>query len=104
MKYLKFFENKELPEIGDCALVLDPNHFTEELNIFLKNKIGKILEIQKLSVFIQYEDVPRDIDHYFQYFKDRGYKDCRSYVIDKIIYSKSKEELEYKLLTKKYNI
>jgi hypothetical protein len=120
MKYIKQFEYNEYTEahnieIGDYVLVnmKSSRNITPEYMYFLNNNVGRFLKEDADNwndYLIGYEIAPPDsaIWHFFK--KDYTIKYKKIYYArwinsDSVIdFSKSKEELQLKLDTKKYNI
>ena len=127
MKYLKLFEaQKRLPEVGDYVL-LNPTKFPwndkfKEFKKFIATTICQIVRIERVQShsgenFLGYkvyfeDDIPYgfrgcfDDDYksndkkrkYLLVFNDKNYTDQIKY------FSKNKEELELKIMAKKYNL
>ena len=107
MIHIKSFENikGQAPEVGDYVIlnvkVLDEK--TLNLSNFVSSHVGKVMSINpKLSlVYLVYFD---DIVTYFNSGEIQNTNSLRFDVNEISDFSKSKEELELKLSTKKYNI
>jgi len=111
MKYIKTFEDLNTePKIGDYVL-MNSTMNNINLNKFLADNIGKILNIDYnndyTSIEVEYEDIPSDIQYLFGFNTNnlqigKGFRDfLLSSIIDK---SENKEDLKYKIDAKKFNI
>lgn len=116
MKHLKTFEivypivtkyyteNKE-PEIGDYVICEDGFNEAKE---FLQNNIGQYINIDEFPVhaychyLIKYENVPHNLQMYFNYNEIIGVRPMRLTEIKH--FSSNKEELEALLAQNKYNL
>ena len=108
MKYLKKYEDVNKPEVGDYVycqedlLTSDDETYYKAME-FVKNNIGKILKKNpKYSDFfvVRYENIPFELKEYFNVFKS-----SRNIKYDEIIYwGKTKEEVEAKINSEKYNL
>lgn len=114
MKYIKTFEelNIGLPEINDYVIcevgdVFDTYNISN-LNLFLNNNIGQIVNINKsFDIFqIKYQNIPDDISNMFITTTTSKYNsNVRNMRRDNILYwSVNKEELETLLSVNKYNL
>lgn len=104
----KIFENLDKPEVGDYIIAnnLPPigNWKTNQyknMDIFLKNNIGKVYNIHEYIIAITYDNIPDDLLIDFGRINNIPTK-C--VYIDYTTYAKTKKELELKLKAKKYNI
>jgi len=116
MKYIKTFEelNIGLPEINDYVIceVGDISYNISNLNLFLNNNIGQIVNINKrFDIYqIAYQNIPDDISDMFisnisNMFINKYNNDVRNMRREDIKYwSANKEELETLLSTNKYNL
>lgn len=110
MKYIKTFESKDKPQIGDyvlCRYAGMKRTDNEEYFDFITNTIGQIVkiddedEVQPLY-YVHYENVPDKLKSHWN-----GY-----YVLDKepfrkkniTDWAKTKEDLELKIKSEIYNI
>ena len=113
MKYIKKFENIEntTPEVGDCVLInIDTIIIKGKIRDFVNNTIGEIIDIRlKIEdefdneslgdLRVKYSNVPKDIQSWF--FNGN----IRTFNINQMIeFGKTKEELELKIMSKKYNL
>jgi len=109
MKHLKTFEDNNFKyNIGDyviCKFYNDgENH---ELNIFLKNNIGQIIDITKYlgleinKYIIQFDNIPKHLNWY----KIAVYDSSIQFTDRDIVYcTKDKSELEMMINSKKFNL
>ena len=103
MKYIKKFESLDEPKIGDyvaCEEELGIN----ELCDFINNTVGKIFKIENsyYNYAVKFDNIPQNLN---EFFTDFGYKDCRGFNSNEILFwSENKEDVEEYLMTKKYNI
>jgi nitrogen regulatory protein PII-like uncharacterized protein len=102
MKHIKKYKHK--PEIGDYVLCSENDKSNDDLNIFIDNNIGKIINIISATkntmeyYYVVYNKVPANIDGIFV-------NDGRNMWLSEIKYwSKDKEELEAILQVNKYNL
>jgi hypothetical protein len=94
MKYLKTFEGKLYPQIGDFVIG-DPTNFTWAKNI-IKSNIGKIVVDSNKSNKGLYYKVLYVTDVYSETF---------TLHVNEILYwSKNKEDLEIYIQVNKYNL
>ena len=106
MKHLKNF-NLHL-EIGDHVICTDSMAF--DLIEFISDNVGEYIaykdyEESEYPYIIKYENIPDEIEEYFDNLK--GYKNCRDFSIDEIKKKLTPEEYEEYLMkkaVKKYNI
>jgi len=119
MKYIKRFENLEEPEIGDYVLLQVNRNFSNDYKNFINNNIGEIVSIDKntytkarhfeiryyidtFEEFSKMKDSFRyisfDVENEEYYFSNLFNPD---YVVE---FGKTKEEVELKIATKKYNL
>jgi hypothetical protein len=112
MKYIKTYENIKGPEIGDYVVVtpdfkrINATKFYD----FLSNSIGFIGknedDLKNERYLISYFDVPESIKGYLNsknYYDSRvWYRYVRKSEIE--FYSKNKEEVEFFIQAKKYNL
>lgn len=124
MKHLKAYENLiNEPQIGDYVICQDSvlaRNFSNNKStiIFLSNNIGRIITddsidydvSKRYSYVIKYENIPKDIEDYFNLRKKESEKNfemsgLRAFSLEEIIYhSKNKEDLEIYIDTEKYNL
>lgn len=123
MKYIKRFENiEDVPKVGNFVLIsmnrsnsvikfggIEMPRYNK-IKDFVTHNIGKIVNIRLKIVDefynksagdlrVEYDNIPKDIQSWFS--KDNK----RAFSVDQIVeFGKTKEELEEKLMTKKYNI
>jgi hypothetical protein len=71
MKYIKTYENMEYPQVGDY--VLTSSSYSDELNDFLNNTIGKVTfkstprtghELYD-RITVKYSNIPINLDNFF---------------------------------------
>ena len=104
MKYLKTFERIEFPnpQVGDYVLVHEILNYSKKYKEFVNNNIGQITYSSSFYVGIKYENIPPEISNYFN---DTHRPDVRlmhkQYIVE---FAKTKEELQEKLMRKKYNL
>ena len=115
MKYLKRFEdiNIDEPKVGDYAVFFDDigqigsdvsGDFNEYL-YFINNTIGEIIKIENIDAYkyhVKFENVPTNINKYFD--KTFDYYYLRFHIEEILYWSKDKEELEKYIQAKKYNL
>lgn len=101
MKHLKKFNEsiEEEPQIGDYAIA-GTNSSNIPFKTFLNNTIGKIIFIDKVSVNIEYENIPDSIKDNFNIVQNN--RTCDRSLLK--YHSKYKEELEIILSQNKYNL
>ena len=98
MKYIKSYESKSKPQIGDYVKIRSLGQDITPFKIFLDNNIGKIKDINKKNVYVHYEYVPDN-------FKLSFPKDSRVFLSSQISeFSKNKEDIELIISANKYNI
>ena len=108
MKHIKSFEiNKVNFLVKGDYVICKENLINNESIItnFINNNVGKIFAVNDVShdFLVQYEDIPTNLEKYFKFVYGRN--DIRGMNSNEIKdWSKSKEELEAKLVIKKYNI
>ena len=111
MKYIKKFENiKDEPKVGDYVLMKSSMQ-NKEMTDFIDNTIGKIIKTEIKyhfnTVSVEYEDIPMEIASLFGYEnynlnQNIGFREfLYSSIID---YSENKEDLEYKIKAKNFNL
>ena len=63
MKYLKTFENIKEPQIGDYVICseYDPGSSRTELENFLSNNIGQIINKHPAHYYVKYKHVPKKL-------------------------------------------
>ena len=109
MKYLKSFEKlQKLPQIGDYVISKD-SFFSNEDGIldFLDSNVGQIKNIDKSvdgknGYDVVYQNIPKKLVSYF----DWNDSESKIYMREKeiIYFSHDKNEIELKLISKKFNI
>lgn len=100
------FEKKPKLKKGDyviCHTMYNTSSLTkDEINSFLDNNMGQYVKYDSSADFrygVKYENVPHKLE---SLFKDEGlYWLSKDEIFD---WSKNRQELELKLITKKYNI
>lgn len=116
-KFEKFNINVDEPKLNDYVIcdedqigLNSDKHFRllELINI-LKNKIGKIVDIDNSAYIVQYENIPKDMRKEFFVINKKNQLKCRRIFREEIIFwSKSKKELEANIeilrKSKKYNV
>jgi len=111
MKYIKKFENiKDEPKVGDYVLMKSSMQ-NKEMTDFIDNTIGKIIKIEIKyhfnTVSVEYEDIPMEIASLFGYenYNLNHNIGFREFLYSSIIdYSENKEDLEYKIKAKNFNL
>lgn len=104
MKYIKKFESRKTPEIGDYVICSDDINII--INNFAKSNIGKIIHIyydvlKKYPFIVQYDNIPDDI----KYIKANQFENSIAYKATEIIHcSKNKDDLSYFIETNKFNL
>ena len=118
MKHIRTYEqSSNEPQIGEYAICdiafTSGQEFREQMNNFVKNNIGKILEIDNIHgknfekyYHIYYQNVPKEFSRFFGW---RQKYDFSEYFLniheDSIIcHSIDKEKLELLIHTNKYNL
>ena len=107
MKYIKTFENIEnLPEIDDWVIMKTLSSHNIVKN-FINNTIGEVVNldktnIQNIDITVMYYDIPEDFKKLMNVDSDVYVREFRSNQI--VEFAKTKEELELKLQSNKYNI
>jgi len=110
MKYLKEFEiiNNGQPKRGDYVIVNYNYGDFHNLNNFLNNNIGKILDINNNEIYISYNVLEKDmlesIKTYFITYEDNIYKISLEMEYTDINFSSNKEDLEILLQANKFNL
>lgn len=114
MKYIKKFENENNPQVGDYVILYDKsfeisNKYDTYSN-FINNNIGQIIRIQNnIFIDVMYENIPpKEILKYFKIKYTKG-SDFNYFLSAYNVYnikhiSKNKEDLQYIVDIKKYNI
>jgi len=111
MKHLKIYEKYYKLEIGDYVICWDyylrNNDDYKNINDFLKNNVGQIIDItNKLTTgvenyVVQYDNIPYNLNKYTTSF----YKSSIPMTSKDILqYSKDKSELEIMINSNKYNL
>jgi hypothetical protein len=111
IKYFETFKEKSEPKVGDYVICKEKRqHYSltpvlyDNALTFIDNNVGQIYSIDsKGQYFVEYFNVPFNIRLHFD---DSKYADnCRLMLREEILYfSSSKEEMELKLLSMKFNI
>lgn len=101
------FNNDLEPKPNDyCILDLNPSLFSNDMITYMSNNIGQILKINT-NFIIVYENIPKKLTKYF-YIRNYKYKKFSINLDDndiiQIHFSSNKEELEFYLDTKKFNL
>jgi len=108
MKYLNKFEKfgkfEYKPKYGDYIKI---KHYSKniDLSIYYETHIGKVIDCGDENILVAYKEKPEEsILKYFYYNNERDdYSEIFS--INNIVeFGKTKEELELKLASKKYNL
>lgn len=107
MKYLKTFEinNNNKISIGDFVLMnYKPSHkLLINLSEFINNTIGVVINVSDDRIYVKYYNIPIKLKHFFK--KINNIEDVMSmYYSDIIDFANTKEELEFKISAKKYNL
>ena len=117
MKYIKLFESKDKPKVGDYVICdeseayIPGNELDNELDIFLSKNIGRVVNYDsemKIEYMVQYENIPKNLE--LNYFSlgdsyDGGFKRCREMARDEIkFWNSDKETVEAALNAQKYNL
>ena len=110
MKYIKQFDklintNFKDAEIGDYVLCSEESTISDhddDINIFIENNIGKIIELKRgYDYIVEYDNIPKEFKNEFIYSNNsaRGmFKNEVKHI------SKNKKDLEAILMSKKYNL
>ena len=102
MKYIKKFENKEEPKIGDYVLMYSTSS-DDKIAHFIKNNFGKIVNFdydknKKVGVAVLYDNIP-------EFLKKLGMERTRTFGIEQIVaFAESEDELKLKISANKYNL
>lgn len=123
MKYIKLYENiEEDPQIGDYvimkdrlpALLVNDSTIQLQLLIFIKNNIGKIIDIFDQDnvnyVIVEYDNIPDDIpdemyDVFTTDFPTHLKQNLLIFNLKHIkMFDKDKENLEARMSANKYNL
>jgi hypothetical protein len=107
MKYLKNFEinNNKTISIGNYVLMnYKPSHkLLINLSEFINNTIGVVINVSDDRIYVKYYNIPIKLKHFFK--KINNNEDVMSLYYNDIIYfANTKEELEFKISTNKYNL
>jgi len=115
MKYIKTYENinEDAPQVDDYVICEEYSD-ERELDIFLANNIGKIVDIEKNTYFAGIKDIiywvkydsniGEELETSFNFGKYME-KNTRPFDKKEIKYwSKNKEELEHIISANKYNL
>ena len=106
----KIFENLNTPKVGEyviCIYSMSKNH--KDLDIFLSQNIGKIIEIRNYKAYtfpyiVEFEHIPNNLKK----FTTNTYFDSIDQIVfrrDEILsFNKNKEDLKIFLDTNKYNL
>lgn len=99
MKYIKTYELNKIQQLeGNYVKIKPSNEFSENYNEFIKNNIGKIIEIG-------YDNYDQNNSWIYVHFDSNQFNFTHAFKITHIEDSdKSKEELIKKITTKKYNL
>lgn len=109
----KIFENINdgEPKVGDFVIIKtkDLPQLYNFYGDFIKTSIGRIWKIHSVNFFlIKYENIPKEIKDYFSYSDySKGLNIGNSILVHKrdiIYWSKNKEDLDYIIDAKKFNI
>lgn len=97
MKYIRPYKSNE-PKVGDYV-VISADSMNKEYNDFINNTIGKMYKKSKNFIYIRYDYIPYGIRQWFT----RG--ETTSAELEDIVYfGKTKEDVEIKMNSNKYNI
>ena len=104
MKYIKTFENINEIEIGDYVkinifLYIPPS--LKKYYHFINNNISIVNSIDDDLIECKYSNIPIDIKFCFIHSNNDAVRIHRDFIVD---FAKTKQELEAKLLAKKYNL
>lgn len=110
MKYLKTYENLTIePKVGDYALMrvnLLLYKDKDEVNDFVNNTIGQIIEIHKdEEIRIRYDNVPDNIKDWF--LNDRKGEKRYSRILSKkniVAIGETPEDVKFNKVINKYNL
>lgn len=115
MKYIKTYEEStDDLQLGDYVICI-PINMMEGAESFFENNIGKFVKYQKKTSYldeclcVEYDEIPYKIQHFYCTWRE---KDGKLYLEKKIwftrdmikYYGKTKEEVELKKSSKKYNL
>jgi len=103
MKFLKKFNENLDYNVGDYVLVTPESvaNMSKEYADFVSNNYGKIVKIPSNRInltAIKYDNIPQNM---MKYFKNNTSMFFNPEIVD---YAKTKEELELKLSSRKYNL
>lgn len=107
MKHLKKFEIiSNNISIGDYVLVkyrtIKDNALLKQLSNFINNTIGIVVKINDSDIYVKFENIPNNLILFFSHTNFESTKCILKYNI--IDFSKTKEDLELKIQTQKFNI
>lgn len=112
MKYIKTYESKNKPKIGDYVICRD-YAMDSVCNELLSKCVGKIINVNKhkhssdilykfencnCRYFVEFKDLPHKIDYHFSH-NVRAFE--RREILD---FATTKEDLEIKINAQKYNL
>jgi hypothetical protein len=110
MKYIKTYEDLKFEiQVGDYVQIKTHSSI---LNVkeFINNNIGIVSNINHTNddIVVGYYDIPKVIEKFFNktYYKNNSiFPFTRSFDLNRVVeFGKTKEELEMKILAKKYNL
>lgn len=111
MKYLKTYENLTIePKVGDYVLMrvnLELYKDKDEVNDFVNNTIGQIIEIHKdEEIRIRYDNVPDNIKDWFLNERHKGEKTYSRILSKKNIVAigETPEDVKFNKVINKYNL
>ena len=112
MKYLKAYESKKGPQIGDYVVCKDSLFEEDEMVNFFANNIGRYIKrntppyhyaLSEFKYIIRYKNVPKDLRSQFEVdIEDRFIRGMRRDEI--LFFSSNKEDCEIFINAKKYNL
>ena len=115
MKYIKKFENIKEIQVGDYV-ICDEGYLLisdDDFDYFLRNNVGKCINIVGSEYIIEYKNIPSNIENYFRFDRNGSYNNlnpwnitnCRRMDISEIIFhSENKEDCEAYISANKYNL
>lgn len=111
MKHLKYFENQQIvPKVGDYVILKTNDYNNDEFNYFCSQNVGQIIEITSggFPYLIKFDSIPpyNNTSTFNSTVANiAGKSDKLSFAKGEIVdISSSKEELEAKIQSKKYNL
>jgi len=118
MKYIKSYENSNSTPQIDEYVICSVNHtnanpdYAKQINDFISNNIGKILEIDNIHgpnyeiyYHVYYQNVPKEISRAFGWNKNGIFNHYLNISQNQIIcHSTNIKNLEQKIVNSKYNL